>query len=131
MRLMRFFGLWIWLFIPAKAMAGDPASLVREVGDLPPEAQVRIVRVILDDLFGTPQELGANFINACKSLEVSESSPTTDKQSPHRKFRLDSGKVLDVAQTGSLHVLCTAPVRKAVLHALDWKPVQEANDSTR
>lgn len=114
------------------ALAGDPSAAVDGFAKAPPEAQVRIVRIIFDDLFGSPDELRAHFIASCNALSALKIGNGEGKPDAQKNARLSTGKELGAKQTATLRVLCTAPIRKGVLEALNWKPSQEtkqANES--
>jgi hypothetical protein len=55
------------LLISNTANAGDPSTVVGAVADAPPEAQVKILRILFEDVAGSPQELKQRLVTACKN----------------------------------------------------------------
>lgn len=54
------------ILIANSANAGDPSSVVGATADASPEAQVKILRILFDDVAASPQELRQRMAIACK-----------------------------------------------------------------
>lgn len=114
------------------ATAGDPSSVVDGFAKAPPEAQVKIVRIILDDLFGTPQELKARLGRECSARQqrsTSDGSATPpanaaaiQEAAPHSPDESKSKEAILIA-------MCAGPIRRGIEHFLSFKPTE--SDATQ
>lgn len=100
----------------APALAGDPSSFVKGVSDAPPEAQVQMVRIVLNSMFGTPEEVRVNFAAACdKRLAPSAATakPALAKKAEPISAMLQT-RVAGASKEATLMALCATSVRKGI-----------------
>lgn len=114
----------ILLLVVAVAFTPDGAAsgagqVVSQVADVPPETQVRMLRILLDDVFGTPEELRARFIAACQARSGAEATLTgsADQEStsgaPHPQ-----GTSRSASRAATLAAFCAPAVRRGIEAAL-------------
>jgi hypothetical protein len=94
--------------------AGDPSAVVGAVADAPPETQVRILRMVLKDMFGSRAELKARFIAACAERHATR---VPDK-SERSLAAVAQEKAGELSRAAVLAALCSGPARARVEAAL-------------
>lgn len=105
---------------PVPALAGDPSAFAKSVAELPPAQQLDIVRIILDDVFGSPDQIRANFAAACTRRQQ---QPAPAQGVPEKKPALPltsmlRAKMAGLSKDASLAALCATPIRTKVDAAL-------------
>lgn len=107
--------------LSAPALAGDPSSAIKGISELPPESQLEIVRIVLDDMFGTPEEVRVKFVAACDKRKTPSSAPP--KSAPEKKAdeslaSMMRARVAGASKEATLLALCAASVRPKIEAAL-------------
>ena len=103
--------------LSAPAQAGDPSAFIEGVVNAPPEAQLKMLRIVLKDVFGSPDEVRANFSAACNKRQTPPSAPA--KVLPEKKAAVPFTAALQERAAGAskeatLMALCAAPVRAKI-----------------
>ena len=114
-RLFIFSAFLAQILRPSIATAGDPSYFVKGVAEAPPEVQIRMLRVIFDDLFGTPDEILQHLSIACSKREektcVRNATTTctkpTDRNTP-------TGEATSKSKEVMLAGLCAGPIRSRI-----------------
>lgn len=101
------------------ARAGDPSSAVAAVADAPPETQVRILKIVFNDMFGSRAELKAKFVAACQAREKATPAPVAAPAKPAKPLsEAAQQKAGELSQEAVLAALCSGPARRQVEAAL-------------
>ncbi|MYN25922.1 hypothetical protein [Duganella levis] len=110
----------VLLILLSPAHAGDPSSAVAAVADAPPETQVRILKLVFNDMFGSRAELKAKFVAACQTRE--KAAPAAAAAAPAKPAKpiseVAQQKAGELSQEAVLAALCSGPARRQVEAAL-------------
>ncbi|WOB06953.1 hypothetical protein [Piscinibacter gummiphilus] len=114
-----FLALAIALGFPSSASASGAGQVVSQMADVPPETKIKMLRVIFEDVFGTPEEIRTQFVAACNARNKA-ATPSTEKaqqiaSSPAPKAS-DGSKSL--SKEATLIAFCAPPVRRSIESAL-------------
>jgi hypothetical protein len=110
---------WLLLMLALPVHAGDPSSAVAAVADAPPETQVRILKIVFNDMFGSRAELKAKFVAACQAREKAAPAPAaTPAKLPKPLSEAAQQKAGELSQEVVLAALCSGPARRQVEAAL-------------
>jgi len=102
---------------PLCAQGSGTGQVIGDVANVPPETKVRMLRIIFEDVFGTPAELKAKFVAACDARTPSAataSSPATASKAPEPAS-------MSASRKATLAALCVPSVRRGVESALSFK----------
>lgn len=116
-------------FAPAATASGG-GDVVKGLADMPPEAKIQVLRIIFEDLFGTPEELKVRFVEACNARMESTPESQEAKGTPSGTVEITS----ETSASGSkwkeatLSALCVPAVRSRIEAALT--PEQPQSGST-
>lgn len=117
-------GMALVVCVAAPTSAGDPGVIVRSVADAPPEAQVRMLKIVLGAVFGTPAEIKAEFIRECDARHKLAPVGTGPSAAKVAAPAASPPATAAAAQTPGLTkeavllALCAGPVRPRVEAAL-------------
>lgn len=107
------------VMLASPARAGDPSSAVAAVADAPPETQVRILKIVFNDMFGSRAELKAKFVAACQAREKAAPAPLAAPAKPARPLsEAAQQKAGELSKEAVLAALCSGPARRQVEAAL-------------
>ena len=104
--------------VTAPAVAGDPNAFAKGVAELPPAQQLDIVRIILDDVFGSPDEIRVNFAAACTRRLQQPAPGVPEKKAALPLTSMLRAKMAGLSKDATLAALCAAPIRTKVDAAL-------------
>ena len=99
------------------ALAGDPSAFIDGVANAPPEAQLEILRIVLKDVFGSPDEVRASFSAACNKRQLPPSAPAkaaTEKPVDVPFTAALQARAAGASKEATLMALCAAPVRAKI-----------------
>ena len=100
------------------AQAGDPVgAVVQSMEKAPPEAQLRILKILMNDVFGTREEVLARFVEACN----------TRNKPPARAQAIDQ-QFAGASKAAVMLALCAAPLRGKIEANLAPKPAKGVTD---
>ena len=106
----------------APALAGDPSAFIQGIANAPPEAQLEILRIVLKDVFGSPDEVRANFSAACNKRQLPPSAPakaSTEKPAEVPFTAALQARAAVASKEATLMALCAAPVRAKIEASLE------------
>jgi hypothetical protein len=110
------------LILLSPVRAGDPSSAVAAVADAPPETQVRILKIVFNDMFGSRAELNAKFVAACQAREKAAPAPVAAPAKPDKPAKplseVAQQKAEELSKEAVLAALCSGPARRQVEAAL-------------
>jgi hypothetical protein len=110
---------WLLLMLALPVHAGDPSSAVAAVADAPPETQVRILKIVFNDMFGSRAELKAKFVAACQAREKAAPASAAAPAKPAKPLsEVAQQKAGELSQEVVLAALCSGPARRQVEAAL-------------
>lgn len=111
-------GMVVFILL-SPAHAGDPSSAVAAVADAPPETQVRILKIVFNDMFGSRAELKAKFVAACQAREKAAPAPVAAPAKPAKPLsEAAQQKAGELSKEAVLAALCSGPARRQVEAAL-------------
>lgn len=109
----------VLLILASLAHAGDPSSAVAAVTDAPPETQVRILKLVFNDMFGSRAELKAKFVAACQTREKAAPAAAAAPAKPAKPIsEVAQQNAGELSQEVVLAALCSGPARRQVEAAL-------------
>jgi hypothetical protein len=98
------------------AAGGDPSALLIGIRDLPPEAQIRILRVVLDEI-GTPDELREQLARTCNERDTAKCAQPSKSPCAGTATATESSlktRASAASREAMLSGLCAAPVRRQI-----------------
>ena len=110
------------------SLASGAGQVVSQMADVPPETKIKMLRVIFEDVFGTPEEIRTQFVAACNAREKATTSTkakvTQVASSPAPKAS-EASKSL--SKEATLTAFCAPPVRRSIESALTPKAAGSAS----
>lgn len=113
--------LLVFLIPFGHANAGEPSSFVQGVAEAPPETQIAMLRIVLDDVLGTPEKLRASFTRACDTQapapeDVQGNAASASSARPETASTKKKGL--------TLAALCARPVRERLIAILSSRALR-------
>lgn len=133
MKRLRVTLIFLALFANIGFIQSSAASGAGQVGaqllDVPPETKIKMLRIVLEDLFGTPAEIRAQFIVACDTREKLKRLPSEKVKHVSTSLPSTSSDVdSNLSKDAVLAAFCSAAVRKKIELALLEKPIPSSKE---
>lgn len=104
-----------------RAVASGVGPLIADMADVPPETKIQMLRIIFEDVFGTPEEIKAQFVAACNARKPAAQSATSGvpgAASPKTKVP-EAQK--SISREATLAAFCAPTIRRGIESALTPK----------
>lgn len=99
----------------ANSFASGGGAVAVQMMNVPPETKIKMLRVIFEDVFGTPEELRAQFVAACNARQNTTSTAVSQPAAA------SAAASKSYSREATLAALCMPAARRGIESALSPK----------